>query len=94
MAEITELVGKTLTEIVGGVGDEQLTFIANDGTEWRMYHKQDCCESVTVEDIEGDLLDLIGSPILQVEESTSNENLPYVKPPEYSDESFTWTFYK
>jgi hypothetical protein len=92
MAEIAELIGKTLTEIVGSVGDEQITFVADDGTSWRMYHGQDCCESVTVEDIAGDLSDLIGSPILQAEEATSNENPPGVKP-EYH-ESFTWTFYK
>jgi hypothetical protein len=92
MSEITELAGKTLTEIVGGVGDEQITFIADDGTSWRMFHSQDCCESVSVEDIAGDFSDLIGSPILQAEESESDENPPGVKPE--SQDSFTWTFYK
>jgi len=54
-----------------------------------MYHSQDCCESVSIEDIDGDLQDLIGSPITQAEESTNGID----KPNEYSD-SFTWTFYK
>ena len=45
-----------------------------------MYHSQDCCESVYIEDIEGDLQDLVGSPMLQAEEvSNTNEE---------------WTFYK
>ena len=60
-----------------------------------MYHAQDCCEDVRVEDICGDLDDLIGSPILKAEESTNEgENPEGVKIPEYQDDSFTWTFYK
>jgi hypothetical protein len=47
---------------------------------------------VTVEDIVGDLGDLIGEPILIAEEVTSNEN-PEGVTKEYQD-SFTWTFYK
>ena len=57
-----------------------------------MDHDQDCCEDVSVEDIAGNIQDLIGSPILQAEESTSDETPEGVKP-EYQD-SFTWTFYK
>ena len=59
-----------------------------------MFHDQDCCESVTLEDVCGDLQDLIGSPILEAEEVVSaNVNPEGVKVPEYQ-ESFTWTFYK
>jgi hypothetical protein len=59
-----------------------------------MYHEQDCCESVIIDDINGDINDLIGSPILIAEESTNeNENPFYFTIPEYQ-ESFTWTFYK
>ena len=45
-------------------------------------------------DIVGDLIDLIGNPILMAEEvSNEGENPIGVKVPEYQD-SFTWTFYK
>ena len=45
-------------------------------------------------DIAGDLNDLIGTPLLLVEEVTNeNENPDGVEAPEYQ-ESFTWTFYK
>lgn len=86
---IEELIGKTLTEI-NNLGDE-LIFTVEGGDQYKMYHSQDCCESVGIEDINGDLNDLIGSPILKAEE-VSNEN-----DPEGFDssnyESYTWTFY-
>ena len=92
--EVTELIGKTLTEIEGGVGSDELLFHCSDGSKYLMHHYQDCCESVDIEDICGDLEDLIGVPILMAEESTSqNENPEGVEIPEYQD-SFTWTFYK
>lgn len=90
--EISELVGKTLTAVVQSDDDETITFKADDGSEYRMYHSQDCCESVRVEDVCGDLLDLVGSPILEASEETSDKN-PEGVTKEYQD-SFTWTFYK
>jgi hypothetical protein len=58
-----------------------------------MYHYQDCCESVYVESVVGDLSDLIGSPILQAEEvvQMSGDDASLEG---RGDESFTWTFYK
>jgi len=71
-------------------GDEMI-FEMEDGAEYRMYHEQDCCESVSIEDIVGDLDDLIGSPILEAEEVT---NASDEGKGDYIPESFTWTFYK
>jgi len=96
MAEFKDLVGKTLSEIKNN-GDE-LIFIVDDGTEYKMYHAQNCCESVSIEDINGDLNDLIGTPILLAEEVSnyepvSDEDKQKTKE---ADEwgSCTWTFYK
>lgn len=86
----SELIGKIITKI--DRSDDELIFYCDDGTKYRMYHEQVCCESVTIDDICGDLNDLIGSPILHAEESTS-ENNPEGINPDYQD-SFTWTFYK
>ena len=96
MAEFKDLVGKTLTEIKNN-GDE-LIFIVDDGTEYKMYHAQDCCESVSIDDINGDLGDLIGTPILLAEEvsnyePTSEEDIKRTKESEDWG-SCTWTFYK
>lgn len=85
---------KVFTEVTGEVGDGEVVFKADDGNEYVMVHFQDCCESVTVEDINGDLSDLVGSPILIAEESTSYEDPEGVTGTEYRDGSFTWTFYK
>jgi hypothetical protein len=54
-----------------------------------MHHVQDCCEHVEIEDVYGDVKDLIGEKILIAEES-SNEEGPQIG----GDGSFTWTFYK
>jgi len=90
--EIQELVGKTLKSATGKVGDEEIIFETTDGEKYKLCHVQDCCESVLVEDICGEMQDLIGSPITQAEENTSNENPPgFTK--KYQD-SFTWTFYR
>jgi hypothetical protein len=91
MAELKDLIGKTLTK-VEQVGDDEIVFITNEGRRYKLYHSQDCCESVTVEDIVGDLADLVGEPILVAEEATSDRN-PEGVTKEYQD-SFTWTFYK
>ena len=56
----------------------------------RFQHHQDCCEHVYIEDICGDLNDLVGSPLLEAEEVSDYDAGPLV---EY-EESHTWTFYK
>ena len=88
------ITGKTVTEINGLTqGEGEATFICSDGSEFFMWHDQDCCESVTIDDVEGDIADLIGSPITLAEESSSDENPDGLPVPEYQD-SFTWTFYR
>ena len=92
--EFSTLVGKTLVSIVKNSDDDELLFETTDGEKYRMYHSQYCCEGVTIDDICGDLEDLIGSPILVAEEAISEGKNPDGVPfPDYQD-SFTWTFYK
>ena len=107
MTQVKDLLGKTLTQIINN-GDE-LIFVTNTGIIYKMYHSQDCCESVYIDDICGDLDDLIGTPILMAEE-VSNEDFEnnfessfkkvdsswslQDNQGNYKPESYTWTFYK
>lgn len=59
--DIKELEGKILTEVVCEYNE--IFFLTNEGDRYKMYHNQDCCECVTLEDIDGDLSDLIGYKI-------------------------------
>lgn len=92
--EFATLVGLTFVSVEVSDAKDAITFTTNDGRIIKMLHWQDCCESVTVDDITGDLADLVGEPILLAEEATnSHENPAGFDVPEYQD-SFTWTFYK
>ncbi len=86
------LVGKTMSK-VEQVGPDVIEFTSNDGEKYKLYHSQDCCESVQVEDICGDINDLAGTPILQAEESSSHDD-PVGYERKYAPESQTWTFYR
>lgn len=88
-AELSELKGKMLNKIIVDDNECDIRFYCDDGTEYLIYHEQNCCENVYIEDVVGNLDDLIGSPITMADESTNNDN----PKSEYS-ESFTWTFYK
>jgi len=92
--EFKALLGKTLTAVeYDEIAKDQILFRCDDGKVFKMYHGQDCCESVYIDDVAGDFADLIGEPLLIAEESTSDTNPEGVKAPKYQD-SFTWTFYK
>lgn len=87
------LVGKTLQSVDCKIGAESVIFTATDGSRYEMYHEYECCETVRVEDICGDINDLIGTPILQAEESTNSKQHPVGFTGNVYD-SFTWTFYR
>ena len=59
--EISDLIGKTFKSVL--ISSDELIFIGDCGT-FRFYHDQDCCESVRIFDIAGDIKDLENSPIL------------------------------
>ncbi len=85
---LQDLQGRVLSKVVQ-LGDEELRFHLTDDYYVKMYHSQDCCESVTIEDIVGDLDDLVGTPLLLVEESVSHNN-----DDNDSYETSTWTYYR
>lgn len=88
-AEFEILKGQTLTR-AEQTNAFEIVFETAEGEKYKLCHIQDCCESVTIESITGDLDDLIGTPILMAEEA-SNRGRPDDL---YGDQSETWTFYK
>lgn len=88
---IADLIGHTMAS-VENCSNEAIVFTTVEGRIFRLYHGQSCCENVAVEDVIGDLDDLVGEPILMAEEATSETN-PEGITKDYQD-SFTWTFYR
>jgi hypothetical protein len=68
---------------------DEITFKFSNGAIARWYHQQDCCEIVTIEDVNGDWDDLLGHPLLVAEEREGSDPEGF----EPSDDSRTWTFY-
>lgn len=61
-------------------------FKLETGEVFLFYHVQDCCEDVRIDQIDGNLDDLIGNPLLMAEETTQLGDTDWG--------TETWTFYK
>lgn len=91
---VSELIGKTLVKVKLRYESDEIFFEDTEGNQYVMYHMQDCCEDVFVEDICGDFKNLIGSEITMAEEIVdANYNREALEGYEDND-SYTWTFYK
>ena len=82
---ISQLSGKTCSR-VENKNDEELWLYTTDKKAVRLYHRQDCCESVYIEDIVGDLKDLVGNPLLRAEVRTEDADSAFG--------DLTYTFYE
>jgi len=84
--DVSVLVGKIISKITQTTNE--IYFHVDDDEGYIMFHEQDCCEDVFIEDICGDLDDLVGSEILSAQEvsgATPSSDLTV--------ESESWTFY-
>jgi hypothetical protein len=93
LKDFKDLKGHILIDIIVDRSYSEIVFILSSGARYKLYHQQSCCESVGIEDINGDIQDLIGLPILLAEES-SNSTDPAPDNGEWGYRSYTWTFYK
>lgn len=95
--EIKKLIGKTFDEVTQ-TGRTSIEFRNNGSTEVVMYHEQECCECVLIEDVTGDLEDLVGTPIVVAEERLSCTRVAKCIKcrANYGCEGrrYTWTFYE
>jgi hypothetical protein len=94
-AECTELeaiIGETVTGI-DFFNDpyrrlpKEVLITMKSGKQLRLYHDQDCCETVELVSIDGDICKLIGKPILSTELGVDED----YDGPEISDDSGTET---
>lgn len=92
--KFSDLVGKTIKAIEVDMDKECMRFACDDGFTYRLMYHHDCCARCSIEDICGDLEDLIGHPLLAAEKVTNREVNPDNAPIPECQESFTWTFYK
>lgn len=91
-AEFKDLIGDVIVSIDDAkVGSEEITITTESSAVFRMYHEQSCCEHVQLEEIIGDLEDVIGYPILMAEEASNDVN---TESADECDGTGTWTFYK
>ena len=87
-----KIIGKTIIEIRGAYsGSDHISFKFSDNTYMKMYHSRSCSENVEVDDIVGDIDDLINSEIICAELVQSHDD---GNPKDQYDSSYTWSFYK
>lgn len=84
-SEIENLIGKTILAVEGMEKESKKIIFRTDGGVLEMYHWQDCCESVYLEDVTGDPSDLIGGIVSVAEERTETRSGGYG--------ISEWTFY-
>jgi len=90
IVDFSTLTGKIFTKVYQDTDDcnsDELHFECSNGEHYKLFHYQDCCEDVRIEDICGDLENLLNTPILLAEESSDSSESS-------DDESYTWTYYK
>jgi Fe-S cluster biogenesis protein NfuA len=85
--DVEEMLGQTFKKVYAD--GESVTF-ENDEVKYVLYHDQDCCEHVYIEELIGDLEDLENWPLLI---SYEESNQDYSRPVNVN-ESYTWTFYQ
>ena len=88
---MAQMLGKTFVQVTGAVGNFDLLFETANGERFMFSHQQDCCERVDINDIVGDLEDLVGEPLLLAEQVEGETPVDF---DEGDHESVTWTFYK
>jgi len=95
MAKFNDLEGKILTQIdVAEQFSDQICFVCNNGDRYQLLHYQNCCESVYLSDITGDINDLLNTPILLAEERDSNDtDINWLNKNSGNYDSETFTFY-
>ena len=87
---LSELEGEVIASITGGEkGDDECVITTVSGKAIKIYHNQDCCEHVSIEDCESD--NIVGGFVHFAGFVDGVAEDPFG---EDFDESFTWSFLK
>ncbi len=86
---ISKLIGLNIKQIEVNETNDKLIFYMEDGDIFEMYHDQECCEDVYLQDIVGELDDLIDNPILIAEKREVDQSAL-----SKYDGYYLWTFYE
>lgn len=82
--------GRTITKVEGlELGETKIYIYFSEDEYIKMYHQQDCCENVDLDDICGNT-ELEGAIFYELVEKKSDVEL---EAKEEYEESWTWTFY-
>lgn len=91
ISSVEDLRGLTLKAV--DVSNTEVVFTLENGDKYKLYHEQNCCEGVSLEDVCGNVNDLVGSPLLMSVESINPDGMPKVDE-NYCFGTYTWTFYQ
>jgi hypothetical protein len=86
-----ELKGQIIKEITGLEKNSPEVNIVTNQTTYKLYHHQDCCESVFVENVIGDEKDILNEEIIFAEEDAGANDPDWYD--EHYNDSHTWTKY-
>ena len=94
VTQYSDMLGKTMERCGSAMIARSCASLVDVGCG--VLHEQECCESVEIIDVIGELDDLVGAPIYMAEEVVSQEENPDGVEGLILgiDESYTWTFYK
>ena len=82
------LLGRVLASVSIARPEDEICFTFADGEIYDMFHEEECCEEVRIDDVTGDLSDLVGTPLLGASERSSQTE-------DSKEEGHaTWTFYR
>lgn len=68
-----DLLGEICTNIEVDRSCGEIVFTLSDEQKFKLFHWNECCETVSIHEIVGDMDDIIGSPILLAEEVTEDD---------------------
>jgi hypothetical protein len=87
--EAINLVGEIVTHVDVDRQENQILLTMQSGKRYKIYHDQDCCEDVKIDETQegdGDLVTLVGNRIDEVKLEEESDQEP--RPSEYAD---SWT---